>query len=376
MQLMRILLLYKDYYPVIGGIENHLRLLAEGLAARGYDVTVLVSSSSHRTSVREENGVRVIRAGRLATIASTPISPTLPLLLACARPDLIHLHHPFPLGDLATLIAAPRTPLVVTYHSDIVRQHRLARMLAPLFRQTLRRAARVVATSPAYIRTSPLLAPVASRCRVVPLSIPLERFSTADPTRVATLRRRFPGPLVLFVGRLRYYKGADRLVRAMAYVPARAVFVGSDATVRRADLEALAAELGLSERVHFVGEQSEEDLRAWYHAADVFALPAVERSEAFGLAQVEAQAAGLPVVTTDVGTGTSYVTLHGRTGFVVPPDDVWALARALHVLVANPDLARALGAAGRARAAREFSLKRMLDRIEAVYAEALNDPAR
>ena len=373
---MRLLLLYKDYPPVIGGIENHLRFLAEGLAERGHAVTVLVSGATRRTQVAEEGGVRVIRAGRLATLASTPLSPALPLLLARARPDLIHLHHPFPPGDLATLIAAPSVPLVVTYHSDIVRQRRLARTLAPLFRRTLRRAARIVASSPAYIRTSPLLAPLASRCRVVPFGAPLDRFATADPERVAALRARFPGPLVLFVGRLRYYKGADRLVRAMAHVPARAVFVGGDATVRRADLEALAAALGLAERVHFVGEQSEEALRAWYHAATVFALPAVERSEAFGIAQVEAQAAGLPVVTTEVGTGTSYVTLHGRTGFVAPPDDVPALARALRVLIANPELARALGAAGRARAEREFSLERMLDRLEAVYAEAFEDPAR
>lgn len=372
---MRVLHLYKAYHPVLGGIENHLRLLAEGQAARGHAVTVLVSGADHRTSVVQRNGVRVIRAGRLTTLAATPLCPALPLLLARARPELVHLHHPFPPGDLATLLAARRTPLVVTYHSDIVRQRRLARALTPLFRRTLRRAARIIATSPAYIRSSPLLAPLASRCRVVPLGVPLDGFATTDPAYVAALRARFPGPLVLFVGRLRYYKGADRLVRAMAHVPARAIFVGGDATVRRADLEQLAASLGVAERVHFVGEQPEPELRAFYHAADVFVLPAVERSEAFGMVQVEAQAAGLPVVTTELGTGTSYVTLHGRTGFVVPPDDVPALARALHVLVANPELAHALGAAGRARAAREFSLERMLERIEDVYAEALTDPA-
>lgn len=373
---MRVLHLYKAYDPVLGGIEHHLRLLAEGQAARGHTVSVLVSGAAHHTSVAQRNGVHIIRAGRLATLASTPLCPALPLLLARARPELVHLHHPFPPGDLAALLAARRTPLVVTYHSDIVRQRRLAWALAPLFRRTLRRAARIIATSPAYIRSSPLLAPLASRCRVVPLGVPLECFTTADPARVAALRARFPGPLVLFVGRLRYYKGADRLVRAMADVPARAVFVGGDATVRRADLEHLAASLGLAGRVHFVGEQPEAELRAFYHAADVFVLPAVERSEAFGMAQVEAQAAGLPVVTTELGTGTSYVTLHGHTGFVVPPDNVPALARALQVLVANPTLARALGAAGRARAAREFRLERMLERIEDVYTEALTDPAR
>ncbi|NTU82715.1 MAG: glycosyltransferase [Chloroflexales bacterium] len=368
---MRILHIYKDYPPVVGGIENHLELLAEELAARGHAVTVLASGAGWRGAACERRGVRLLLAGRLATVASTPLSPWLPLLLTRERPDLIHLHHPYPPGDAAALLAGRGVPLVVTYHSDIVRQRRLGAIVAPLVRRTLRRAARIIATSPAYIRSSPFLAPVASRCRVVPFGVPLERFGQADPERVATIRQRFPGPLVLFVGRLRYYKGADRLVRAMAQVPARAVFVGADATVRAADLAGLAAQIGVGDRVHFVGEQSEADLRAFYHAADIFALPSVERSEAFGIAQVEAQAAGLPVVCTELGTGTSYVTRHGRTGIVVPPDDVPALAHALRTLAASPALARAMGEAGRARAHTEFSLGRMLDRVEAVYDEAV-----
>jgi glycosyltransferase involved in cell wall biosynthesis len=370
---MRILQLYKDYYPVRGGIEGHLRLLAEGLVARGHSVTALVSAPGLRDASEELGGVRVVGAGRLGTLASLPISPTLPLLLARERPDLVHLHHPFPLGDLAALLVARDVPLVVTYHSDIVRQRALGRLLAPLVRGTLRRARRIIATSPAYIRSSPFLAPVASRCRVVPLGVPLEDYGLVDQGQIAAVRARFPGPLVLFVGRLRYYKGADRLVRAMADVPARAVFVGADASARRADLERLAAELGVGERVHFVGALDDEELRAHYQAAQIFVLPSVERSEAFGIVQVEAQAAGLPVVCTELGTGTSYVTQHGRTGIVVPPDDVPALARALRALLASPPMAHTFGEAGRARAAREFSLERMLDRVEAVYEEALGD---
>lgn len=367
---MRIIQIYKDYHPVVGGVEGHLRLLAEGLAARGHAVTALVSAPGPRREERDLGGVRVLGAGRLATVASTPLSPALPLLLARERPDVIHLHHPHPPGDLAALLAARGAPLVVSYHSDIVRQRRLGPLVAPLVRRTLRRARRVIAASPAYIRSSPFLAPVASRCRVVPYGVELGRYARADPARVAAVRARFPGPLVLFVGRLRYYKGADRLVRAMAAVPARAVFVGGDASERRADLEALARAAGVADRVHFVGAQGDDELAAFYQAADVLALPSVERSEAFGIVQVEAQAAGLPVVCTELGTGTSYVTQHGRTGIVVPPGDVPALARALRALVASPELAAAMGAAGRARAEREFGLARMLDRVEAVYEEA------
>ncbi len=370
---MYVLQIYKDYPPVIGGIEQQLGLLAEGLVARGKRVTVLVSALGSRTLIYEQAGVRVIAAGRLVTTASTPLSPTLPLLLARERPDLIHLHHPYPPGDLALLMAGGRTPLVVTYHSDITRQRYLGRLVAPLIRRSLRQAARVIATSPAYIRSSPFLAPIASRCRVVPLGVPDSAFAPPDPARVAELRARYPGPRLLFVGRLRYYKGVDRLVRAMADLPGHAIVVGADASVRRTELVALAEAYHVAERVHFVGAQPEADLRAYYHAADMLILPSVERSEAFGIVQVEAQAAGLPVICTELGTGTSYVTLHERTGLVVPPNDVPALVHAVRTLIEQPELARALGSAGLARARAEFGLTRMLDRVETVYEEALQN---
>lgn len=365
---MRILQIYKDYWPVLGGIENHLRVLAEGLAQRGHQVTVLTVGQARRGAERSIGGVRVLAAGRLATISSAPLSPTLPLLLARERPDVVHLHMPDPTGDLAQTLAR-RAPLVITYHSDIVRQRRMLAGYAPLLRRTLRAATRIIATSPNYVRSSPFLRPLADRCTVIPYGIALERFSSADPRDVADIRARFPGPLALFVGQLRYYKGADVLLHALAQTPGvRAVFVGGAASVRPADLERLAQQLGIAARVHFVGEQ-DAMLPAYYHAADCFVLPSVERSEAFGIVQIEAQAAGLAVVATELGTGTSYVTQHGHTGFVVPPRDPATLARAIRVLVANPPLAHRLGAAGKQRAAAEFRADVMVDRYEQVYRE-------
>jgi rhamnosyl/mannosyltransferase len=368
---MHILQIYKDYHPVIGGIENHLRLLSEGLAARGHCVTVLTNGRGRRDDLHEIGGVRVIAAARLATLASAPISLSLLAHMARQRADIVHLHMPDPTGDLALALAGPRAPLVVSYHSDIVRQRRLLTLYAPLLRRTLRRAARIIASSPAYVRSSPFLAPLASRCAVVPYGIDLDRFARPDPAMVAAIRARYPGPLALFVGRLRYYKGVDQLIQATALAPVRTLIIGADATVRRGDLEQLAQKLGVADRVHFLSVEDDADLVSYYHAADLLVLPSVERSEAFGIVQIEAQAAGLPVITTELGTGTSYVTIHGQTGIVVLPADPRALARAIQVITGSETLARALGAAGRRRAEAEFSLSRMLDRVEAVYAEAL-----
>ncbi len=364
---MHILYIYKDYYPVLGGIENNLRDLAEGMAGRGHTVTVLATGAGRRTEEeRPQAGLRVIKAGRALHAASTPLSPAMLGIARGLRPDVAHLHFPYPPGDLAALALPGRPPLVLTYHSDIVRQQTLLRLYRPLLEITLRRAARIFATSPQYIRSSPFLRPHAGKCVVMPSAVDLARFAPADPARVAAFRKH-PGPLLLFVGRLRYYKGLHVLIDALPQVPATLLIAGSGP--ERGRLEAQARGLGVAERVRFLGDVADADLPALYQAADVFVLPAHLRAEALGLAQIEALASGTPSVSTELGTGTSFANLHGVTGFVVPPADPAALARALRVLVANPELRRRLGEAGRRRVAELFGLRRMLDTAEQVYRE-------
>ena len=367
---MKVVHIYKDYYPVLGGIENHVRLLAEAQARRGHEVTVLVTSLGPATVREVVNGVQVIKAGRLATVASAPLSLALPLALRQLRPDVAHVHLPYPVGEMANWLLGRARRTVMTYHSDVVRQRGWLRLYAPLLRRVLRAADCILVSSPQYLESSPFLAPVAAKCRLVPLGIEVERFLTADPVRVADLRGRLGRPLLLFVGRLRYYKGLQYLLPALLELPeAQLAVVGTGPM--EATWKAQAAELGVAGRVHFVGEVDDADLGAYYHAADCFVLPACERSEAYGLVQVEAMAAGLPVVSTELGTGTSFVNLHGQTGLVVPPRDPHALAVALSTLLADPVRRSRLGTQGRERAQAEFSALTMVERVEAVYEEAL-----
>lgn len=378
---MRILHIYKDYPPVFGGIEHHLRDLCEGLAGRGHVVTALVTSLDGRTSVeRPRPGLTVVRAARAAHVASTPLSPTMLGLARAARADVVHLHFPYPPGDLAALAVPGRPPLVVTYHSDIVRQRGLLRLYRPLLELTLSRAARIIATSAPYVRTSPFLRPHAAKCAVVPLGVDTRRFAPVDEgPRMKDQGRRtkddetmpvvgHSSPTVLFVGRLRYYKGLHVLLEAMPHVGATLLIAG--AGPERVRLEAQAQELGVAGRVRFLGDVPEEEKPALYRVADVFALPAHLRAEAFGIALAEALASGLPCVSTELGTGTSFANLHGVTGLVVPPGSSQALARALNALLAAPELRRQYGEAARRRALELLSLEAMVDGVEAVYREA------
>jgi glycosyltransferase involved in cell wall biosynthesis len=364
---MKILHLYKDYFPVLGGIENHIRILAEAQAAAGHQVIVLVCGSGHRTYVEVLNDVRVIKAGRLTTAASMPLSLSQPIFLARPRPDVTHVHSPYPLGEAANWLLGRARVTVITHHSDVVRQQGWLRLYGPLLRRVLRAADRIIATSPCYIKTSPWLWPVREKCVVVPLGVDPVRFAppTNQPTNQLTSQ-----PTLLFAGRLRYYKGLDVLLHALSLLPGVQLVVVGDGPMGE-EWKRLTDALGLRDRVTFAGEVPDEDLPAYHHAADIFVLPANARAEAFGAVLLEAMASGLPCVTTEVGTGTSWVVQDSITGLIVPPRDPQALADAIRSLLDDPQRRVIMGHAARARVEAEFTMEQMITRVQAVYEEAL-----
>jgi rhamnosyl/mannosyltransferase len=342
-------------------MENHIKLLAEAQAARGHTVSVLVTSRDHRTHIETMNGVRVIFAARLATISSAPISIALPRLLARERPDIAHLHFPYPLGEAAQYFFGHARKVVITYQSDIVRQKYLRVLYAPLMRRVLARADHILASSPNYIRSSPVLRAFASKCTVVPLGIDPAPFEHIAPVTTHHL------PRLLFVGHLRYYKGVNYLIQAMRALPTAHLTIVGSGMMERA-WKNLARDLGVASRIEFVGEVPDAQLPGYYAACDIFVLPSAEKSEAFGVVQLEAMASGKPVVCTELGTGTSFVNRDGETGFVVPARDSHALARAIQKLLDDSALRARMGAAGRARVRAEFTIAQMIERVMAVYA--------
>ncbi len=372
---MRVLLLYKDYHPVIGGIENHIRLLAQGLRAEGVDARVLVTNTGPRTRRQTVEGVPVTKTGRQAHILSTPIS--LPFLFALRRQaadaDIVHLHAPYPLAELAQLVLGHGKTTVISYHSDIVRQRRTGELYAPLLRRVLQRAALVAASSPAYINSSPFLRELNHKCRVIHYGIEVDRFFPFPPTACAdaqNLRVRFDGrPLLLFIGRLRHYKGVDVLIRAMHSVNAHLLIVGTGPMDE--PWQDLSRSEDLADKVTFLGDCAEEECLAARAAADIFILPSTNRAEALGIVQIEAMACGLPVISTELGTGTSYVNMHNQTGLVVPPNDPSALAAAINKLLADPKRRAQMGERGRKRVREEFSSPAMVRNTIAFYQEAM-----
>jgi len=363
---MRILHVYKDFDPPIrGGIEGWVAQMCR-YQRQWAEVEALVCSRAWRTRVVDRDGTRVTEVAEWGRFQGAPASPLFPVYLRRCRADVVVVHVPNPTAEVGWLLARPRGRLVVRYHSDVVRQARAMKVYRPVQVTFLRKAAMILATSQRYVETSATLRSVQDRCRVIPLGIHPAAYQNADAARVESLRNAYGGEYVLFVGRHRYYKGLEYLVRAAGDIAARVVVAGDGPERRR--VEALARELNVN--VAFPGELTHEALVAHLHGCAVFAFPSVERSEAYGLSILEAHACGKPVVATTLGTGVEFVNVDQETGLNVPPRDAGALAAAVNVLLADAALRRRMGEYARQRVEREFRVDQIARAEFEAYQEA------
>lgn len=332
-------------------MERHIGLMCR-YQRQWAEVEALVCSRSCQTRVMERDGTRVTEVGEWGRFQSAPAAPGFPWHLRRLAGDVTVVHMPNPTAELSWLLARPRSRLVVRYHSDVVRQAAAMRLYRPFQINFLRRAAMIIPTSHPYLDTSPVLGPLRSRCRVVPLGILPEEFAHPGAERVEALRRDYGGAFVLFAGMHRYYKGLRYLVDAAPRINAKVVIAGDGP--ERAALMRRAGEAGAGADIAFPGALSHEDLVAHLHGCAVFVFPSVERSEAFGIGILEAHACGKPVVATRLGTGVEYANLDGRTGLNVPPRDPAALAGAVNALLGDPARCAVMGAFAKDRVEREF----------------------
>jgi len=371
---MKVLQIYKDYYPPVkGGIEKHVNLLSSGLRSRGVEVEVLVSNKSMRMEMDCCEGINVYKVPQLGRLSSAPLNISMPFWIRrlSSNADILHFHFPNPTAEFSYLVSGLKKNVVVTYHSDIVRQVYLKELYAPFMRIFLKKSNVIIVTSQQYFRTSKVLRKYKDKCLIVPLGIDVNSFGGGFDrfSRAADLRRKHGERIVLFVGRSRYYKGLHVLLQAMRKIDAKLLIVGAEHNNEQV-VNTLGPQ-GLPAKVEVLGELSDETLADYFHACDVFVLPSVERSEAFGVVQLEAMASGKPVVSTELGTGTSYVNEHEKTGIVVPPNDPDAIAAAVNRLLDNPEICKQFGESGMSRAKQFFCLEQMVDRTESLYRQIL-----
>ena len=351
---LRVCHLGKYYAPALGGIETHVRTLARAQASLGE--TVRVVCVDHNGSNRDgessewDDSVEVIRVRRRMTLRGLDICPGLVKTLRRVvqeGTDILHLHTPNPTMLFALLKARPSVPIVITHHSDVIRQKVLRQLLRPFERAVYDNAASIQTTSPQYIDGSPFLKQYADRVEVLPLGARLEPYLTpsqAAQSHARKLIERMGSPLWLAVGRLVYYKAIHVALQALVNVPGKLLVIGTGPLSGR--LKRMAKELGVSDRVVWQDAATPDELVGSYLAATALWFPSNARSEAFGLVQVEAMASGCPVINAVIpGSGVHWVSRHQETGLSVPCNDPQRAAAAACQLLAHPSLREEFSAA-------------------------------
>lgn len=367
---IKVLQINKLYYPVTGGVERVVQQLAEGLANRA-DMKVLACQKKGRGTVETINGVEIYKSGSLGVAFSMPVS--LSFFASFNRlkkdRDIIHIHMPFPLADIAVRLFGFKGKIVLWWHSDIVKQKKLLQLYGPFLRALLKRADLIITATKGHIDGSDWLPDYRDKCAIIPFGVDTALLKKSAAVSAAPKSVGLPVQF-LFVGRLIYYKGCDVLLDAFSKVSgAELVIIGEGPL--EPQLKEQTARLSMSGKVRFVGGVGDDELAEAFSACDVFVLPSVAKSEAFGLVQIEAMAYGKPVINTELQSGVPYVSLNGVTGLTVPPSDANALADAMQSLVDEPGLREKFGKAAYERARSEYSMETMLNRVLDEYEKLL-----
>ncbi len=363
----RVLHFFKTYYPdSFGGIEQAIFQLCKGSARHGYTSEVLALSPNAHSAPIEFSGHLVHQAQLNIQIASTGLSwSAFRKFSALAKQaDIIHLHYPWPFMDVVHFATMHGKPTVVTYHSDIVRQKTLLKLYRPLKNRFLASVDRIVATSPNYLATSPVLN--CYRDKVVEITYGLDKSSypAPAPELLANWRAKLGDKFFLFVGVLRYYKGLHILLDALQGTDYPVVIVGSGPV--EAELKEHAARLGLR-NLHFLGQLPDTDKVALLTLCYGVVFPSHLRSEAFGISLLEGAMYGKPMISSEIGTGTTYINIANETGLVVPPSDPVALRQAMTYLWEHPEKAAEMGARAEERYWKHFTAEQMVKSYVDLY---------
>jgi rhamnosyl/mannosyltransferase len=369
---MRVLHVFKTYYPdSYGGVEQVIRQLSTAATRMGVANEVFaLSRQAHIAPLLHDGAIVIRRALTHIDVASTPMSLSAfgKFREAVRHADLVHYHYPWPFGDLLHLVAGSSKPAVLTYHSDVVRQRLLMPLYSPLMHRFFSRLAVIVPTSPNYLQSSELLQQYRDKTHVIPIGLDEHSYPQPEQERIDYWRAEAGEDFFLFVGVLRYYKGLHILLDACVNSRSRVVIVGAGPVEE--DLKQQAARLGLS-NVQFLGAVSDEDKVALLKLSRAVVFPSHLRAEAFGVTLLEGAMYGKPLISSEIGTGSSYVNIDGVTGIVVPPHDPDALRVAMQRLEDNPALAASMGRNARLRFDELFTAQRMAESYVALYRDIL-----
>ena len=367
---MRILQLGK-FYPIRGGVEKVMWDLTRGLAAEGHACDMLCASFDGAKELQiiplEDKGRCIVLPCSLQA-SGTMLCPKMIgwLRRHAAEYDLIHVHHPDPMACLALRLSGYKGRVILHWHSDILKKKAILAAYKPLQSWLIRRAERIVGTTPVYVAQSKALAHVQDKVTYVPIGIdPI----IVDPAKVAEIQARYPGKKIVYsLGRLVPYKGYTYLIQAAQFLPDDYIILIGGKGPLQESLQAGINSLHLQDKVKLLGFVADEEHAALYGAAKVFVMSSVMKTEAFGIVQIEAMSTGTPVVATKIPeSGVSWVNEDGISGLNVEPEDPKALAEAVRSICEDPVRYQVFSKNAKERFSRLFAYNNMIDKIIKIY---------
>jgi glycosyltransferase involved in cell wall biosynthesis len=365
---MKVLHFYKTALPEsMGGVEQVIDQIASGASKHGVNSDVLCLTKEKPYHPTQMEGYTLHRAKLNFEIASTGFS-----LSSFSRfsdlakaADIVHYHFPWPFMDMVHFVTQIKKPTVLTYHSDVVRQKHLLKIYYPLRQRFLSSVDRIVATSPNYVASSSVLADFLPKVSVIPIGLDKTGYKEPSAAITSYWQDRIPPKFFLFVGVLRYYKGLHILLKAICGTNFPIVIVGSGPAER--ELKSQAEQLGLTDNVYFLGFLSDEDKTALLKLCYALVFPSHLRSEAFGITLLEGAMHGKPLISSEIGTGTTYINVVAETGLVVPPSDFLALREAMRYLWEHEDEAATMGRRAEERYWTHFTAAKMVNSYVDLY---------
>lgn len=374
MKKLKVLEVNKAYFPHIGGIESLVKQYSEELQQYCAVKTLVCRDDKGKTVVDDVNGIKITRAGSFGTYFSCPVSLSFIRLFRkmAKNADIVHINVPFPLADITLLLSGYKGKVAVSWHSDIVRQKKLMMLYKPFMMYLLKRADVIFTATQGHIDNSDYLPDFREKCRILPYGISSEDYPETERVPFLTEKLTDKSSVkVFFTGRLVYYKGVDILLKAFTRVQNCELFIAGTGELEK-PLKSYAKSHGLSRKVHFLGFLPDSELKQAYADCDIFVLPSVAKSEAFGIVQLEAMIYGKPVINTNLPSGVPYVSIHGKTGLTVPPSDAKALADAVNRLAGDKNMRESMGRNARERVLKNFNEKQIIRKLYRFLAEEVN----
>ncbi len=373
---MKILQINKFYPPKIGGVEKVVQDLAEGLNEKGYSCDVLCASENSFSSKKEKiNGVTVSRCGSLFKIAGTVFSPAMILTLQRIKNnyDIIHLHHPDPMSALAVIFARPEAKIILHWHSDIYKNKIIKLLYKPIQNYLIKKSSVIITTTQKYAKVSKDLKDAQSKTKILYIGIEPDKYLQVDAGLLEKIKKEYQDKTIIFAsGRLVPYKGFKYLIDAAKYLDPNkfVILIGGDGPLKQ-ELEKLARKY---KNVHLLGKLSNSELASYYAACDIFVLPSIKCSEAFGIVQIEAMYFGKPVISTRLPcSGVDEVNKHMESGLTVEPQNPKEIAQAIKTLQKDKKLYQKLSVQAKERFNRLFTKEKMVENVIKIYKEVLKN---